>query len=135
MKIDLEKINQDYGMSATYGEHEILLDNSISGGGQGEGFSPMALQLISLAGCSAIDVTHILKKKRKEIRSYTTEVHGERREEYPRYFSKITMLIKIDTDASDKALEQAAELTRTKYCSVFAILDATAEIDMKIERI
>ena len=135
MKINLERTNNDYGMRATYGEHEINLDNSISGGGQGAGFSPMALQLISLAGCSAIDIVHILKKKRKEIRSYTTEVVGERRDEYPRLFSKIEMIIKIDTDASDKALEQAAELTKTKYCSVFAILDATAEIDMRIERI
>lgn len=135
MKINLERTNNDYGMRATYGEHEMLLDNSIAGGGQGEGFSPLSLQLISLAGCSAIDIVHILKKKRKEIRAYNTEVIGERREEYPQLFSKIEMVIKIDTDASDKALEQAAELTKTKYCSVFAILDATAEIDMRIERI
>ena len=94
----------------------------------------MQLMLISLAGCSAIDIITILEKGRFSIRNYSSEVRAVRSEEMPKTFEKIDLIITIDTDATDDAMDRAVELTKTKYCSAFAVLEATASINLTIIR-
>ena len=117
MKISLERTDNNFGMKAKAGNHEILLDSQEEGGA-----SPMQLMLISLAGCSTIDLIHILRKGRYEITSYASEVIATRREEMPRIFNAITLLITLETDAPDEVLNRAIALTKTKYCSALAVL-------------
>lgn len=134
MKINLDRIDSGFGMLAKAGNHQVYLDNSKDFGGRDIGFRPMQLMLISLAGCSAIDIITILEKGRFSIRYYSSEVQAVRREEMPKTFEKIDLIITIDTDATDGALNRAVELTKTKYCSAFAVLEATASIDLTIKR-
>ena len=82
MKISLERTDNNFGMKAIAGHHEIMLDSSPEEeGGSNKGATPMQLMLISLAGCSTIDIVHILRKGRYEITSYASEVIATRREE------------------------------------------------------
>jgi len=134
MKVSLERMDDEFGMLAKAGNHELRLDNAVEFGGKDRGFRPMELMLISLAGCSAIDIIHILKKGRHEIHSYSSEVVASRREEMPRIFDSIELVITVDTDASDGVLERAVELTKTKYCSAFAVLEASVPVGLKIQR-
>ena len=60
MKIHLDRIDSGFAMLAKAGNHQVYLDNSEDFGGQDIGFRPMQLMLISLAGCSAIDIITIL---------------------------------------------------------------------------
>ena len=55
-----------------------VLENS------GPGFRPMALLLISLAGCSALDLGLILARQRQDVRGLTIEAEGTRVEATPR---------------------------------------------------
>lgn len=134
MKINLERIDDGFGMKATAGNHELLLDTAEEFGGKDQGFRPMQLMLISLAGCSAIDIIHILKKGRHTIGSYSSEVRASRRETMPKIFEQIDMVVKVDTDASDAVLKRAVQLTKTKYCSAFAVLEASAKVNLILER-
>ena len=134
MKINLDRIDSGFGMLAHAGNHQVFLDNSEDFGGQDIGFRPMQLMLISLAGCSAIDIISILEKGRHTIRTYSSEVHAVRRKEMPRIFEKIDLIVTVDTDATDGALDRAVELTKTKYCSAFAVLEASASIHLTIIR-
>ena len=134
MKINLDRIDSGFGMLAKAGNHQVYLDNSEDFGGRDIGFRPMQLMLISLAGCSAIDIITILEKGRFSIRNYSSEVQEVRREEMPKTFEKIDLIITIDTDATDDAMDRAVELTKTKYCSAFAVLEATASIHLSIIR-
>jgi putative redox protein len=129
MKISLERTDNNFGMKARAGNHEILLDSQEEGGA-----SPMQLMLISLAGCSTIDLIHILRKGRYEITSYASEVIATRREEMPRIFNAITLLITLETDAPDEVLNRAIALTKTKYCSAFAILEASCPVEVSVNR-
>ena len=129
MKISLERTDNNFGMKARAGNHEILLDSQEEGGA-----SPMQLMLISLAGCSTIDLIHILRKGRYEITSYASEVIATRREEMPRIFNAITLLITLDTDAPDEVLNRAIALTKTKYCSAFAVLEASCPVEVSVNR-
>ena len=51
-------------ISEKEGMESILLDTDTSVGGNSEGYEPMQLVAIGLAGCTAQDVISILKKKK-----------------------------------------------------------------------
>lgn len=96
--------------------------------------SPVELLLVALGSCTATDVASILKKKRQQVTSYTVEVSGERRDEYPRsYTSMHVHHIITGTGISEKAVAQAVELSETKYCSVAATLRPQVEIHTTFE--
>lgn len=134
MKITLERFDENFGFKVRAGNHKMILDTAPEIGGNDQGFRPMELMLISLAGCSAIDIVHILNKGKHVIHSYAAEVEAERRDKMPRIFSSINMVITVDTDAPDAVLERAATLTKEKYCSAFAVLEASSPVTLKLVR-
>ena len=91
--------------------------------------TPMELLLLALGGCTGVDVIDILKKKRQHVTDYRIEVHGDRREEFPRAFTKLYVKHVVSGRAvSKRAVARAIELSDQKYCSVAATLRGTAEI-------
>ena len=96
--------------------------------------SPVELLLVALGSCTATDVAGILKKKRQQVTSYTVEVSGERRDEYPRSYTSMTVHhIVTGVGLSEKAVAQAVELSGNKYCSVAATLRPQVEIHTTFE--
>jgi putative redox protein len=109
--------------------HRMTLDTSVADGGQDAGFSPMELPIIALAGCVGMDVISILRKKRQEVTSYEIAARGVRAEEHPKVFVAITVEHTFTGPGLQReAVERAIELSRTKYCSVSAMLGKTADI-------
>jgi len=96
--------------------------------------SPMELVLIALGGCTGSDVVGILEKKRQRVTGYRIEVRGQRRSEHPRIYTKIEVIHYVRGHAIDpKAVQHAIELSENKYCSVSAMLSASAELSMRYE--
>jgi len=96
--------------------------------------SPLELLLVSVAACTAADVVSILEKKRQEVTDYKVEITGERRDEYPRAFTKFHIHhIVYGRRVSEQAVAHAVELSDTKYCSVAATVRPTAEITTSFE--
>lgn len=96
------------------GKHEVGMD-----GASYTAPSPMQLLALSLAGCMAIDVVHILTKGRHAIRSLSTTFTGERSPDEPHRFMKIELRFALTTSASAEQVQRALDLSRTKYCSVW----------------
>ena len=91
--------------------------------------TPMELLLIALGSCTGVDVISILKKKRQHVTDYRIEVSGDRREDYPRSYTRLHVKhIVRGHGVSEAAVAQAIELSDTKYCSVAATLRGSAEI-------
>ncbi len=96
--------------------------------------SPVELLLMALGGCTAVDVISILRKKREHVTDYRVEVRGERRDELPRKFTRMEVHhIVRGRNVSTRAVEQAVELSETKYCSVAATLSPGVDIVTTIE--
>ncbi len=111
----------------------VPVGTSAASGGDDDGFSPMELLLVSLAGCTAMDVISILEKKRQEVTDLEVRVHGERAEEHPKVFTNITLeYIVTGHHVEQVAVERSVELSATKYCSVSAMLGQVAKIEHKI---
>jgi putative redox protein len=114
--------------------HAIVLDASQVVGGRDTGTRPMELLLIGLAGCTAIDVVHILKRKRQPVTDVQVKVEAERAEEPPRIFTHIKLhYLVAGRGLSEKAVVDAIELSENKYCSASAMLGKAAEISYEYE--
>jgi len=94
------------------------------------GIAPMELLLVSVAGCTGMDVVHILRKKRLPVRDVRVKVRGKRREAYPQIYTEVHIHYEIwsDEPLSVSDVEQAIALSQDKYCSASAILKASAEV-------
>jgi len=111
----------------------IALDASAVGGGENNGLRPLELLAIGLAGCTAMDVISILKKKRQEVTAFEVRAHLERTTEDPKVFTHIVMeYIVSGCRVELAAVERAVQLSAEKYCSAQAMLAKTAEIESKI---
>jgi putative redox protein len=114
-------------------KHGMVIDTPEAGGGFGTGNGPMEMVLEALAGCSAIDVVSILQKKRQKMANFHIDVEAGRAEEHPRVYTKIHLKYTIEgQNISEKAVRDAVELSKNKYCSVSAMLAKTAEITYEI---
>jgi putative redox protein len=99
-------------------------------GGDNDGFKAIELMLVSLAGCTAMDVISILQKKRQDVRSFDVNVHAERAEEHPRVFTHITLEYIVKGKNVDKiAVERAVQLSAEKYCAAQAMLGKVVPIE------
>ena len=85
--------------------------------------------MLALGSCTGVDVISILQKKRQHVTDYRIEVSGERREEFPRRFTKLMVKhIVSGRGVAEQAVARAIELSETKYCSVAATLRGGVEI-------
>jgi putative redox protein len=102
-------------------------------GGDNDGFRPMELLAIGLAGCTAMDVISILNKKKQDVHDFEVRVHADRAEEHPRVFTHLTIeYIVSGKDLDRAAVERAVELSETKYCSAQAMFNKIVPIDRVI---
>src|SRR5580698_3033668 len=97
------------------------------------GPSPMEAVLMALCACTSVDVVSILKKKREPITGLTVSAAAEQAPAPPRTFTRITLTYKIGGGVSQKAAEDAVQLSKNKYCSVSKMLEKSAAIDYSIE--
>jgi putative redox protein len=94
--------------------HAIVLD-----GTEGDaGARPAELVPLALAGCTAMDVISILRKKRQAVTRYEVQAAGIQSDEHPNEFRRIDVIHVVEGDVEVAALERAIELSATKYCSV-----------------
>ena len=112
---------------------KIMLDADEAVGGQNLGPRPKALTLVSLAGCTSMDVISILKKMRVEPEYFNVEVEGELTEEHPKYYHSIHVkYIFRGKDLPIDKLEKAVDLSQDRYCGVSALLSKGATLTHEI---
>lgn len=108
----------------------VVLDSSPETGGQNLGFRPMQLLLVSLGGCTGMDVIAMLRKMRQDVTDYQVIVTAERAEEHPRVFTAIDVEhIVAGHDLAEESVRRAVELSATRYCPVSAMLSKAARLE------
>lgn len=111
----------------------IPLGTSPDLGGDNDGFRPMELLAIGLAGCTAMDVISILKKKKQEVTGFEVQVLADRAEEHPHVFTKIVIeYIVSGRNVERAAVERAVQLSAEKYCPAQAMFSKVVPIELKI---
>ena len=112
---------------------KIPLGTTPKVGGDNDGFRPIELLAVGLAGCTAMDVISILRKKKQDVSEFEVRVHVDRSHEFPKVFTYIEIeYILAGTNISRNAVERAVDLSANKYCAAQAMLKQVAPIDLKI---
>ena len=107
----------------------LTMDARREHGGTGQGPSPMETLLLALAGCTGMDVVSVLGKMRAPLGGLEIRVSGDRREEHPRIFTRIRLeYVFRGGDLKPEQVARAVELSQDKYCSVSAMVRASAEL-------
>jgi putative redox protein len=124
---------QDMAFEADVNGFKIMMDADLAVGGGNKGPRPKPLLLVSLAGCTGMDVISILKKMRVEPDFFNISVEGEVTEEHPKYYNKIHVIYELQgKDIDREKVEKAVNLSKEKYCGVNALLSFGAEITNEI---
>lgn len=130
--IKTARVNYTGGMRFTAeagSGHQFVMDTPTDEGGASGGFSPMELPLVALAGCMGMDVVSILRKQRQDLTGYDVAVRGERADQHPKVFVRVTVEHTFTGHGLRRDMvERAIELSRTRYCSVSAMLAPTVDI-------
>jgi putative redox protein len=101
-------------------------------GGDNDGFRPMELLAVGLAGCTAMDVISILSKKRQEVTDFEVQVHAGRATEHPKVITEaIIEYIVTGRNLDEAAILRAIELSATRYCPAQAMFGKLMPIELK----
>lgn len=114
--------------------HKISLDIDVESGGRNKGPKPKPLMMVSLGGCTGIDVVSILKKMKVELESFNIIIEGDVTEQHPKVFEKMHVIYEFrGKDLPLDKLERAVELSREKYCGVSAMYKKVFEMTYEIK--
>ncbi len=109
--------------------HKIIVDTEEEYGGFDQGFRPMELMLVSLAGCMGMDVVSILQKKGGKVDAFEVHIDGKRASKPPKRYDKITVKFVCEGEYDRKDLLRSFELSRDKYCGAYATLQTIPDIE------
>jgi putative redox protein len=114
--------------------HSIVVDGG-PGFGRDTGMPPMHLLLLGAAGCSAMDVVHILRNRmRKPLTSLRVAVDSEQAEDHPRVYTRIELKYQVKgRGLKEKHVRRAIELSNEKFCSAAIMLGKTAAVGWSFE--
>jgi len=131
------KVNWREGMSfigTADSGFQIQLDAKKEVGGEGKGFIPMELMAVSLAGCTAMDVISILRKKRQDVTDFEVRVNASRADEHPKVFTRATIdYLVTGHNVDEDAVVRAIQLTAERYCPAQAMLGKVFPIDLRYQ--
>ncbi len=131
------KVNWQQGLSFTGtadSNFEVPLGTDPEIGGANDGFRPLELMAISLAGCTAMDVVSILRKKQQDLTAFEVQVHADQAEEHPKVFTHIVITYTLTGhNLDEKAVLRSIELSVTKYCPAQAMLGKVVPMDLCYE--
>jgi len=100
-------------------------------GGANDGFRPLELMAVSLAGCTAMDVISILKKKQQVVTAFEVNVKADQAQEFPKVFTHTVITYHITGHNVDEtALRRSIELSATKYCPAQAMLAKVVPMEL-----
>lgn len=113
---------------------EVPLGADPKVGGSDDGFRPLELMGISLAGCTAMDVISILRKKQQAVTGFEVKVHADQATEFPKVFTHLVVTYVVTgKNVEESALLRAIDLSATRYCPAQAMLGRVVPMDLSYE--
>lgn len=99
------------------------MDADESVGGENGASRPMEFIAMGLAGCTAMDVISILRKKKQVVSDFQIKLRAENAKEHPKVFTKAVIeYIITGEDIDVAAVLRAIQLSAEKYCPAQAML-------------
>ena len=134
MKLDA-KIDWEQGLAfrARLDGFDFVIDGTPEAGGRNLGPRPKGLTLVSLIGCTAMDVISILGKMKVKVEKFSVSAAALTADEHP----KKILAVKVTYDFTGAGLNpepllKAIALSEEKYCGIRATLAPAVAISHEI---
>jgi len=99
--------------------YKTFINTGPENGGDNDGLGPKAMMLSSLAGCTGLDIIHVLKKMRVEVPEFEMVVEGTLTEEHPKTYHTVTLDYRFfGNDLNEEKIKKAVKLSEEQYCGV-----------------
>jgi putative redox protein len=129
-KIDWE---QGLAFRAHLDGFDFIIDGLPAAGGRDLGPRPKGLTLVSLAGCTGMDVISILGKMKVKVDAFAIAAEARTADEHPKKILAIKIVYTFQGDGlTPEPLLKAIALSEEKYCGVRATLAPTVDISHEI---
>lgn len=114
--------------------HMLTIDADPEFGGTDSGPKPKPLLLLSLTGCTGMDVVSLMNKMRVEYADFEVKVDGELTDEHPKYYHKIHLTYSLKTKPEyHEKIKKAVSLSQERYCGVSYMLSKSSELTHEID--
>jgi putative redox protein len=105
---------RDLVLAGRSGEASMVLDSAGVAGP-----SPVQALAFALAGCMGMDVVHVLKKGRHDLRGLRVALTAERAPEDPHRITAVSIDFTVTGPVPKDQIQRAIDLSHDKYCSVW----------------
>ncbi len=129
LEVTVHSTNQKLGYTGSLRSLAPIAIDYIPPLGDGQGYLPLEMLLMSLGACSGGTIGLLLRKMGKTVTSFKVNVKGTRREQHPTSFQKIQMEFTVgSSDVKDADMQKAIKLAEESVCPVWAMVKGNAEI-------
>jgi len=112
--------------------HVVRMDAEEAVGGDNSAARPMEFIALGLAGCTAMDVISILRKKQQDVTDFQVAVHAERAGDHPKVFTQAVIEYLITgRNVDEAAVLRAIALSAEKYCPAQAMLGRVFPMELR----
>lgn len=105
---------RDLVFAGRSGDASIVLDSAGVAGP-----SPVQALALALAGCMGMDVVHVLRKGRHDLRGLRIALTAERAQEDPHRITSVSIDFTVTGAVPKDQIQRAIDLSHDKYCSVW----------------
>ncbi len=129
LKVTVNSTNRKLGYTGSLRSLPPITMDYIQPHGDGQGYMPLEMVLMSLGACSGGTIGFLLRKMGKSVSAVTVNAKGIRRDEQPTSFQKILLHFTINSaDAQDADVQKAIKLGEASVCLVWQMLKGNVAI-------
>ncbi|MDR2083850.1 MAG: OsmC family protein [Bacteroidales bacterium] len=133
LNAEIKLIDNGLKFQTKTGNNPEIITDYIPPLGNGEGYMPLELFLISFGTCISGVVLPMLRKMQKNIEEYSVKIAGIRKTEHPTGFNKIILDIFIKSkDITKEEIEKIIKMAETTYCPIWSMLKSDIEIETNV---
>lgn len=102
--------------------------------GDGQGFMPLQLFLVSLSACLGGTIQFLAKNMQRHVGSLKVSAEGNRRQTHPTIFEHIRLNVQIvSNDLTDDEVQGMLKKAEETLCPVAAMIKNTVPLEMTFE--
>jgi putative redox protein len=90
--------------------------------GDNSGMSPKQMLLVSICGCTAMDVVALLKKYKQPLETLSVEAEADTTDDHPRIFREVHVRYTLTGEVDVERVRSAVDLSMNQYCGVTAMI-------------
>ena len=133
LNITVTSTNERMAFSGQAGDFPPIALDYIPPHGDGTGYMPLQLVLISLATCAASAVQALLRRMGRIAPHCTVQAEGIRRDTHPMAFTHITLRFHFTAcDATMEDVAKALQLSEQSICPVLSMLKGNVDIATEV---